>query len=190
MNFWPIWRVLHNETHNEIRDEADKSDHSESAYKLITWDKEHFWGDSIKVLPENDTVEAAHNVPTWVKKLPIGVAALGILLAYIIYLWRAGLAAVFVKIFKPLHALFFHKWYFDELYNTVFKEGSIGFGRLFSRSDKTFIDGLGPDGFSKTALGGGGLLRKFQSGFVYQYAFIMMVGLIAIITWVVFKGGF
>ncbi len=141
------------------------------------------------MLPENDTVEAAHNVPTWVKKLPIAVAALGILLAYFIYLWRAGLAATFVKIFKPLHTVFFNKWFFDELYNTVFKEGSVGFGRLFSRGDRKVIDGLGPDGISKSAVFGGGLLRKFQSGYVYQYAFIMMIGLIAVITWVVFRGG-
>ena len=91
------------------------------------WQKDYFWGNSIKVLPENDTVEAAHNVPTWVKKLPILVAASGIALAYIIYLFGNGLAGIFVRIFKPLHALFFRKWYFDELYNILFKEGSIGF---------------------------------------------------------------
>lgn len=171
--------------HEEEKPHTEKTNNT-----VISWDKDHFWGESIKVLPENDTVEAAHNVPKWVKKLPIGVAALGILLAYFVYMWRAGIAAFFVKLFKPLHALFFNKWYFDELYNTLFKEGSIGFGRLFSRSDKTFIDGLGPDGLSKTALGGGGILSKFQTGFVYQYAFIMMVGLIAIISWIVFGGTF
>ncbi len=181
--------------HSDNETEHHNNEHDNDAPVLeedhedtTAWNRIGFWKDSIKVMPENDTVEAAHNVPKWVKLLPTIMGACGIFLAYVIYLWGAGLAGKFTKLFKPLHNLFFHKWYFDELYNVLFKEGAIGFGRMFSRTDKGVIDGLGPDGIARSAVCGGGILRRIQNGFVYQYAFIMMIGLICLITWVVFGG--
>ncbi len=179
--------------HEETKDHGDTLEghaaKQNSAHGTPIWSKEFFWAESIKVLPENDSVEAAHNVPQWVKFLPTVMGFCGIVLAYIIYLWSSGLAAVFVKIFKPLHALFFRKWYFDELYNILFKEGSIGFGRMFASSDKKIIDGIGPDGVSSRLLCWGNTLRIIQNGYVYQYAFVMMIGLIGLVTWVVVLGG-
>jgi len=146
-----------------------------------------FWHGAIKVLPENDTVSAAHYVPYWVKKLPIVMGALGLLLGAFFYLKATSWPAKFAKGLKPLHALFFNKWFFDELYTAILIKPSLALGRLFWKGDKKVVDGLGPDGVAKASLGVQTLLSRFQSGFVYQYALIMMVGLIALISWFFFR---
>ncbi len=152
------------------------------------WDKEHFWGESLKVLPENDTVEAAHHVPKWVKLLPVGVAAFGIFLAYLFYMWREGMAAKFSGMFAPLHRLFFNKWFFDELYNGMFVQRAQRWGILFWKTgDGAIIDRLGPDGFSALSRRFGGVLSRAQSGYMYQYAFVMMIGLIGLISWLIYR---
>lgn len=148
------------------------------------------WGTSIFVLPENDTVVAAHHVPYWVKKLPIGMGALGLILGWVFYNRLTKLPEVSVKIFKPLHALFFKKWYFDELYNAIFVKPAVKLGSLFWLGDKNIVDGIGPDGVAKRSLNVAGLLSRFQSGYVFQYAFVMMIGLIAIISWFFIKMSF
>ncbi len=181
----------HGGSHSESRtahyDDHGVAGHDDKAHR-IDWNKSAFWNGSITVLPENDTVEAAHNVPTWVKKLPLGMGVLGILLAYVFYLWLPILPQIFSKIFMPIHALFFNKWFFDELYNTVFVKNALRLGRLFwVAGDQNTVDRLGPDGFAKTSNMVGGLFSKFQSGFVYQYAFVMVIAVIAIISWFVFK---
>ena len=152
------------------------------------WSKEYFWGDSLFVLPENDTVEAAHHVPYWVKKLPIAMGALGLILAWIFYLKLPGLPEKFVMLFRPLHNLFFRKWYFDELYHWTLVKLAFIFGKIFTKSDKHVIDGLGPDGVAGTSRGFAGLLSRFQTGYMFQYAFIMMIGVIGLVTWFFFKG--
>lgn len=145
------------------------------------------WDKSISVLPENNTVEAAHHVPLWVKKLPIVMGALGLILGWVFYLRFVGLPAAFSKFFKPLHALFFNKWYFDELYHNMFVRPALWFGKIFWKSDKHVVDGFGPDGVANTSQRFAGMLSKFQSGYVFQYAFIMMIGLIGLVTWFFIK---
>lgn len=145
------------------------------------------WGDSIFVLPENDTVTAAHHVPLWVKKLPIAMGVIGLFLGWVFYLKYVGLPEKFTKALKPLYALLFNKWYFDEIYHAIFVKPSLRLGQIFWQSDKHVVDGLGPDGMAKTSLGVAGLLSRFQTGYIFQYAFIMMIGLIAIISWFFFQ---
>ena len=140
------------------------------------------------MLPENDTVEAAHSVPFWVKKLPIVVGLLGIFFAYVVYLWREGLAAKIVAMFAPLHRLFFNKWYFDEIYDRLFVQKAWSLGRLFSnKGDRGIIDAYGPDGISSLSVRLSGVLGKFQSGFLFQYAFVMIIGLFALVTWLMYR---
>lgn len=141
------------------------------------------WGDSIFVLPENDTVTAAHHVPYWVKKLPIAMGVIGLLMGWLLYNRFTSLPDKLSNAFKPLHALFFKKWYFDELYDAAFVKPASKLGTLFWASDRNLVDGLGPDGVAKRSLGVAGLLSRFQSGYVFQYAFVMMIGLIGIISW-------
>lgn len=161
--------------------------HHGSSLSVNVWSKEYFWHDAIKVLPQNDTVEAAHSVPFWVKKMPIFVGALGILLAYLIYMVKPGSAAVIVRIFKPLHTLFFNKWFFDPIYHALVVTKSLALGRLFWRSDKSIIDRIGADGIAAVSSRFAAGLSKFQSGYVYQYALVMIIAFITIITWFVLK---
>ena len=151
------------------------------------WSKEYFWHDSIVVLPQNDTVEAAHSAPFWVKKLPLAVGIFGILLAYLIYMVKSGSSSVIARIFKPLHVLFFNKWFFDPIYEVLFVKNAVAFGRVFSKSDKEVVDRIGADGFADFTLRMANNLSKFQSGYIYQYALVMIIALVAIISWFVFK---
>lgn len=164
----------------------DASDNAEK-HEPNYWSRQYFWHDALYVLPENDTVGAAHYVPYWVKKLPSVVGILGIVLAYLIYMFRPGVSGTFVRIFKPVHTLFFKKWFFDEIYNVLFVKNALRFGRLFTKTDRKVIDGVGPDGiagFTKRIAFG---LGRFQSGFVYQYALVMIIALICLISWFVFR---
>ena len=140
------------------------------------------------MLPENDTVEAAHSVPNWVKKLPIYVAAFGIVLAYLIYMLRDGVAQKFVRIFKPLHTLFYNKWFFDPLYDRIFVKPLWRIGRFFSDvGDRKIIDRFGPDGFAKLSARTAVLLSRLQTGYIAQYILVMLLGLFAVITWFMYR---
>ncbi len=156
--------------------------------KVSLWDKESFWGYALFVLPENDTVEHAHHVPQWVKLLPTVMGVTGIFLAYVVYLFRQGLAAKIASAFAPLHCLFFRKWYFDELYDLVFVRNTWRLGRIFSvKGDRGLIDRMGPDGLSAVSRRLGAQLSRYQTGYLYHYAFVMMIGLIVMTTWLLYK---
>ncbi|MBU0800931.1 MAG: NADH-quinone oxidoreductase subunit L [Alphaproteobacteria bacterium] len=152
---------------------------------INTWDKEHFWDESLFVLPDNDTVEAAHHVPFWVKKLPIAVGLAGILLAFVVYMWREGMAAKVVARVPAVHRLFYNKWFFDEIYDRYIVQRTWKIGRIFSTTgDRKIIDGAGPDGFASISKRIAGSMSRFQSGYLFQYALVMMIGLIAVISWI------
>ena len=145
-----------------------------------------FWGDSIKVLPENDTVEAAHSVPTWVKLLPTIMGVLGLFLSWVFYCAKPSMPSSMVARFKNIHTLFFNKWFFDEIYNAVFVKNSICAGNIFWKSDKNIVDGVGPDGVAARSLQIGRVLKRAQTGYVFHYAFVMIVGVIGFVTWFFF----
>lgn len=151
------------------------------------WNRHMFWQKALFVLPENDTVEAAHNVPEWVKLLPVIMGVIGLFLGWVFYNRFTSLPEKFTKVFKPVHTLLFNKWFFDELYNKIFVKPALCMGQIFWKSDKNIVDGLGPDGMAKTSLGVAGLMSRFQTGYIFQYAFVMMIGLIALISWYFFK---
>jgi NADH-quinone oxidoreductase subunit L len=147
-----------------------------------------FWGAALSVLAENDTVEKAHHVPLWVKLLPIGTGAAGILLAFVFYMRARHWPAEVAGMFSRLHGFLFNKWYFDELYNKIGVKPSFALGRFFWKSgDGATIDGLGPDGVSKLVGSAATQSRKVQSGFIYHYAFAMLIGVVAIVTFFIYK---
>lgn len=147
-----------------------------------------FWGAAIQVLAENDTVERAHHVPTWVKILPIATGASGILLAYVFYMRARHWPAEVAGRFSRLHGFLFNKWYFDELYTKIGVKPSFALGRFFWKTgDGATIDGLGPDGVSKLVSDAAQSSRKMQSGFIYHYAFAMLIGVVAIVTFFLYK---
>ena len=153
-----------------------------------------YWHDAIMVLKENDTVYKAHYVPTWVKRMPLVAGLIGIALAYFVYFRKEPLAPKITAFFKPLHAVFFNKYWFDELYDAVFVKRSLTLGTLFWKGDKHVVDGLGPDGGAKASGWVAGVLAKLQTGYIYHYAFIMMIALIGFVSWLGYQiyvqGGF
>lgn len=154
------------------------------------WNKEAFFGKSLAVLPEHDSVAKAHHVEEWVKLLPTGAGLLGILLGYIAYMFVPSIPQAVTKAFKPLYVLFFRKWFFDEIYDVVFVRSARALGNLFWKGgDGAIIDGCGPDGASAISRAVSRFLSRFQTGFVYQYAFMMMIGLIALVSWIAFGTG-
>ena len=178
--------------HGEATSKEDHHDegetHEESHHAALS--KEVFWGNSIKVLGENDTVEAAHSAPFWVKKLPLLMGLLGIALAYLAYLVKPGIPEKVKSIFKAPYTLFFNKWFFDEIYDALFVKTAFKIGNIFWVSgDQNTIDRLGPDGSAKVTQRLAGIFSRFQSGYVFQYAFVMMIAVIVMISWFVFRVG-
>ena len=143
-----------------------------------------FWGSSIFILPSHGAMEAAHHVPTWVKLLPIGLASAGVVGAYIAYVRLPWLPISIAERAGALYRFLFNKWYFDELYDRIFVGPAVRIGRLlWVRGDKGVIDHYGPDGLSSLVARLSGRLVQIQTGYVYHYAFAMMIGVVVLLTW-------
>lgn len=154
---------------------------------------QEFWGDSIFILADGDgknIVDKAHYVPFWVKALPVVVTALGIYLAWKFYIKDTSLPAKTAEAFEGLHKFFFNKWYFDEGYDWLFVRPAKRLARfLWQRGDVGVIDRFGPDGISSLARRAADKASKLQSGYVYHYAFAMLIGVVALVAWRIFQQG-
>jgi NADH-quinone oxidoreductase subunit L len=137
---------------------------------------------------EGDHGAAEHHVPTWVAWAPFAVTAAGFLLAIWAYGLARGVGAAIAARGGPLHAFLSNKWYFDEIYEFVFVRGARGLGDLFWKGgDQKVIDGLGPDGVAATTLAGGRRVARLQSGYLYHYAFVILLGVAAFATWLLWR---
>jgi len=148
-----------------------------------------FWGPAIFTLQgEHDVIHAAHNVPSWVPLSPLVVALSGIFLAYMSYMFFTGIPALVARALKPIHALFYNKWYVDELYEALFVKPSLQLGQFFYRAgDQAVINGLGPDGLTALSRAGAGALSRMQSGYMYHYALMMIVSVVGLVGWLLLK---
>ena len=156
-----------------------------AGYELfVGHDMEAFWGDSIFILPSHTAMEAAHHVPLWVKLLPIILATSGVLGAYIAYVKMPHLPGKIAQAAGGLYRFLFNKWYFDELYDRIFVRPAVVFGGwLWKRGDKGTIDYFGPDGLSALVGRVSARLVHIQTGYVYHYAFAMMIGVVILLSW-------
>jgi NADH-quinone oxidoreductase subunit L len=146
--------------------------------------REAFWGESLLVLHGNDSVEAAHHVALWVKLLPLVLAVSGIGLAYVMYVARPELPKLLTARIRPLYLFVLNKWYFDELYQGLFVRPAWMLGNSLWRSgDMATIDAYGPDGIAARALGLAQRASRLQSGYLYHYAFAMLIGVVVFVTW-------
>jgi NADH-quinone oxidoreductase subunit L len=142
-----------------------------------------FWNGSLAF--DEHLAHAAHDVPGWVVWSPFVVMLAGLALAYRNYMAKPGAPAAFVAQFGGLHKFLMHKWYFDELYDFLFVRPSMALGRFFwKRGDEQTIDRFGPHGAAVLVGAGNRLTTRLQSGFVYSYALVMLLGLIAAASWV------
>ena len=123
-------------------------------------------------------------MPQLVVYAPLIVSVLGALVAIYFYLLREGLAKRMADNDGPLHRFLYNKWYFDELYDFVFVKGAKALGDLFWKGgDQKIIDGLGPNGFAWLAGFAGRQLGRIQSGYVYHYAFVMLLGVAGLLSY-------
>ena len=144
-----------------------------------------FWGDSIYF--NANLIHALHGVPLWVKLTATVVMLLGLFFAWLAYIKDTSLPGRTAQQLGPIHKFVFNKWYFDELYNLVFVKPAFWFGRQFWKiGDVGIIDRFGPNGAAWVVAQGSALAKRVQTGYVYSYALVMLLGLVAAVTWVLF----
>ena len=125
-----------------------------------------------------------HHFPIWVVLAPIVVSVTGLLVAAYMYIWREGLGAKLAANNGILYLFFYNKWFFDELYQATFVRGAKFLGDLFWKGgDQKIIDRFGPDGVSALSVQVGKGAGRIQSGYVYHYAFVMLLGVAGLLTW-------
>ena len=154
---------------------------------FIGHEYDHFWKGALFTGPTNNIIHEFHRVPFLVKAAATIVMILGFVIAYVFYIRKPDLPKTLAEEHPGLYKFLLNKWYMDELYNVVFVRPAMWLGQFFwKRGDGWLIDGFGPDGISARVLNITDRVVKLQSGFIYHYAFAMMIGLAALVTWMMF----
>ncbi len=147
-----------------------------------------FWHGAILMRHEPTIIEEAHHVPLVIKLLPLLADALGIGVAYLFYIARPELPGQLAARLQWLYRFLLNKWYFDELYDALFVRPAKALGRLlWQAGDVGLIDRFGPNGVAASALVVTRRAVRLQSGFVYHYAFAMLIGVALLVTWYLFR---
>ena len=143
-----------------------------------------FWNGSLFF--NEHLMHAMHEVPGWVKWAPFAVMLAGLLIAWGSYIRSPGFPASFVAHFSVLYRFLLNKWYFDELYNFLFVRPAFWLGRQFWKlGDIGLIDRFGPNGAAWVVARGSRAAVRLQSGYLYSYALVMLVGLVGAVSWVI-----
>lgn len=145
---------------------------------------------AIFIAADNTILDDAHHVPAWVKLSPFIAMLIGFVTAWLFYIRKPDLPRRLAEDQQPLYQFLLNKWYFDELYTAIFIKPALGLGRfLWQRGDVKTIDGA----INGLALGivpfFTRLAGRMQSGFIFTYAFAMVLGIVVLITWMSIGGG-
>jgi NADH-quinone oxidoreductase subunit L len=152
---------------------------------------EEFWKGALFTLPDNHILHAFHEVPVWVKLAPFVAMVLGFLVAYQFYIRSPETPKNLAAQHRGLYAFLLNKWYFDELYDFLFVNPAKRLGSfLWKTGDGRIIDGFGPDGVSARVVDVTNRVVKLQSGYLYHYAFAMLIGVAGLVTWMMFGSSF
>jgi len=144
----------------------------------------------IRSIPPGTRDPSWNYVCTGVLLTGIVLMAIGFLVAYQFYIRRPDIPVELARQQEPLYRFLLNKWYFDELYDLIFVRPALWLGRvLWKGGDGFIIDGLGPDGVSARVLDVTRNVIRLQTGYLYHYAFAMLIGIAAFITWFMFYGG-
>jgi NADH-quinone oxidoreductase subunit L len=150
---------------------------------FVGHDYSEFWRASLAEGPHNHIRHAMHEIPEWAGWAASIAMLVGFGLAYVYYVAAPWLPAATARAFKSLYLFLLNKWYFDELYDWLFVRPTFWLARLlWKRGDGTIIDGLGPDNVAARVLWTTGRVVKLQTGYVYHYAFAMLIGVAIIVT--------
>jgi NADH-quinone oxidoreductase subunit L len=141
-----------------------------------------FWNGSITILHHHE-----HEIPTLAYYAPLIAGVTGISLAYLFYIRRPELPLLLKMRFAGIYKFLLNKWYFDELYDFLFVRRALDGGRwLWSRIDTNVIDRLGPNGLAFVSRAVALRSAKLQTGFLYHYAFAMLIGLLVLVSWLAY----
>jgi NADH-quinone oxidoreductase subunit L len=151
---------------------------------------EAFFRDSLKFGANNHILHDMHEVPYSIALLPTLMMALGFLVSWHFYIRKPSLPVELAHQHEPLYKFLLNKWYIDELYEVIFVRPTLWLGRLlWKQGDGRIIDGLGPDGVSARVLDVTRNVMRMQTGYLYHYAFAMLIGVAALITWFIVRAG-
>lgn len=150
-----------------------------------------FWKGSLFTSTANQLLEEHHHVPLWVKLSPFVAMVIGFVVAWIFYIRAPEMPKALAARHRGLYQFLLNKWYFDELYDFLFVRPARWLGRLFWKGgDGWLIDGFGPNGVSARVLDVTNRVVKMQSGYLYHYAFAMLIGVAALVTWMMLGSSF
>ncbi len=150
---------------------------------------DEFWKGALAHGPDNHIMHEIHNAPGWVQNSPFVMLVLGFLLAFWMYIRRPELPNQLAQSQPLLYRFLLNKWYFDEIYDRLFVRPAKGFGEfLWKVGDGRIIDGLGPNGIAARVVDITRGVVRFQTGYVYHYAFVMLVGVAALVSWYLMTG--
>jgi NADH-quinone oxidoreductase subunit L len=134
-------------------------------------------------------LEEMHHIPAWAAYIPTAMMALGFAVAWWFYVANPRIPRALAEQNPLLYQFLLSKWYFDELYDYLFVRPAKWLGRFFwKQGDGWLIDGFGPDGVSARVIDVTRRVVLLQSGYLYHYAFVMLVGVAALITWFMLRG--
>ena len=149
-----------------------------------------FWHGAVAAIAGNGLKPMPEDFPAWVELTPFVLTIAGFLIAFYYYILRPELPAQMAARKGMLYTFLYNKWYFDELYDFLFVRPAQRIGRfLWKVGDGFLIDGFGPDGISARVLDVTRGAVRLQSGYLYHYAFAMLIGVVVLATWFLFAGG-
>ncbi len=147
-----------------------------------------FWGKALLILPNHGALVGRTGVPAWVEMAPLVVALSGVVLAYVFYSFVPSLPGKLATVARGPYLFLVNKWYFDALYDRLFVRPAFRLGRsLWLGGDGAVIDTVGPDGVAAAARDIARRVAAWQSGYLYHYAFAMLVGVAVFVSWYVFN---
>jgi len=152
-------------------------------------DYQSFWKGALFVSTDNTALQNLHHVPLWVEWSSFIAMAAGFIIALVFYIFAPSVPRQLGCALSPLHKFLLNRWYFDELYNFLFVRPAFVLGRFFWRVvDIKIIDGWGPNGVAARVLNITSKVSQMQTGYLYHYAFAMLIGVAAFITWMMIGG--
>ena len=148
-----------------------------------------FWNGTIYTGVENTILVDLKKVPQWVIFSPLVMMISGFVLAWVMYIrypkWPGEIAEQHDLIYKFL----LNKWYFDEIYHFIFVRPAKWLARVFWKGgDGYIIDGFGPDGIAANVMRVTRRMVALQTGYVYHYAFVMLLGIAGFVSWLMLVG--
>jgi NADH-quinone oxidoreductase subunit L len=158
--------------------------------KFIGEGRDAFWRGAIFNLPSNHVIALSEHVPALVTSAPLVLGIGGLVAAWFIYVLYEGMGARIAANQGPLWTLFYNKWFFDQIYAFIFVRGAKGLGDLFWKvGDQRIIDGLGPNGVAAVTAWFGKRVGRWQTGYVYHYAFVMLLGVAGLLSFALMSWG-